>query len=165
MKVVVERQESEIDWTLSTFYFDGKEMGKGVEDEKREVKVYGETRIPNGTYDMCMRNSPNFSRSYFRDDYGNIIKAKNRITKELEDEFHTPHELAWVLNVPNFQYVLWHWGNTDKNTNGCYLVGSFFATIAGRKGVGASRSKYEDIYPILWRAIKEGKVTVEYKTV
>lgn len=165
MKVRVERQPSKKDWTLSTFYFNDVEMGKGVEDEKREIKVHGETRIPNGLYKMSMRNSPKFSRSYFRDDFGHVIRSKFRVTDELIERYHTPHELVWVLDVPNFEYILWHWGNTDDNTHGCYLVGSKFATIGGQNGVGSSRLKYEDIYPILWNAIKDEEVTVEYLTV
>lgn len=164
LKVLVLRQPSLIDCTLSNFYFDGKEKGKGVEDEKREVKLRGETCIPDGKYTFGLRPSPRFSKEYYRDDEGNLIRAKHRTTEALKAKYHTMHEMVWVLNVPNFQYILWHWGNTDDDTDGCYIVGSVFATIHGQKGVGASRKKYEEIYPILYRAIKGAGATVEYRT-
>lgn len=163
MKIDVIRKPSEKDWTLSTFYFDGIEKGKGVEDEEREVKVYGETRIPNGIYEMDLRYSPKFSKQYYRNNEGKIIHWRKRKTEALRKEYNTAHELIWVKDVPNFKYILWHWGNTDDDTHGCYIVGSFFATLGGQKGVGASRKKYEEVYPIVWKAIKEGNVSVEYK--
>lgn len=164
-KVLVLRQPSKLDWTLSDFYFDAFRMGVGVEDEKRETKVHGETRIPNGIYNLGLRNSPKFSNSYFRDDEGNLISAKERKTPEQIAMYHTPHEMIWVMDVPGFEYILWHWGNTDLDTHGCYIVGSVFGSSNGRDGVTNSRKKYTEIYPILWRSIRETKtgVTVEYK--
>jgi hypothetical protein len=161
--VLVLRKPSEPDWTLSRFFFDGKEKGVGVEDEKREVKVHGETCIPCDTYDMGLRNSPKFSHFFYRDDEGNLLEEKMRVTKENKAKYHTPHELVWVMNVPGFEFILWHWGNSDDDTHGCYIVGSIFGTITDQKGVLASKMKYKEIYPILWRSIKAGKVTVEYK--
>lgn len=162
-RVTVLRDESEADWTLSDFHFNGVHKGVGVEDEKREVKIKGETRIANDLYDMELRYSPKFSNSYLRDDNGNIKRSKYVKTDEDKAKYHTPHEMIWVRHVVNFQYILWHWGNTDDDTGGCYCVGTSKGVFGKQKGVTESRKKYEEIYPILWRAIKEGKVTVEYK--
>lgn len=164
MKVLVLREPSEADWTLSTFFFDDKETGVGIEDEKRTVKVKGETCISEGVYEMGLRASPKFSYSYYRDDEGNLIDNKSRKTIELQKKYHTAHEMIWVMDVPNFEFILWHWGNTDDNTDGCYIVGSKFGTIDKQKAVLSSREKYIEIYPILYQAIKKGKVTVEYKS-
>ncbi len=164
MKVTVLRQPSEADWTLSSFLFDDKQMGVGVEDEKREVKVKGETRIPEGVYKMDLRVSPKFSYSYYRDDDGNLIETKARTTIELQNKYHTAHEMIWVKDVPDFEFILWHWGNTDDDTDGCYIVGSTFGVIDKQKAVLASRDKYKEVYPILFKAIKKGGVTVEYKS-
>jgi hypothetical protein len=163
MKVLVLRDPSELDCTSSDFLFDDKQMGVGIEDEKRAVKVKGETCISEGVYEMGLRTSPKFSYSYYRDDDGNLIESKHRTAIELQRKYHTAHEMIWVMNVPNFEYVLWHWGNSDDDTDGCYIVGSKFGIIDKQKAVLASRDKYKEIYPILFKAIKKGKVTVEYK--
>lgn len=164
MKVLILRDPSEKDWTTSEFFFDEKKMGVGIEDERRSVKVKGETCIPEGVYEMGLRDSPKFSYSYFRDDEGNLIDNKSRTTIELQKKYHTAHEMIWVKDVPKFEYVLFHWGNTDDDTDGCYIVGSKFGEIDKQKAVLASRDKYKEIYPILFKAIKKGGVTVEYKS-
>jgi hypothetical protein len=161
----VERYPSEADWTLSEFFLKSGNKGVGVEDESRiekgEKKIKGETRIQNGIYEFGLRVSPAFSKEYFRDDSGFLSKTKS-------DRFYNPHEMIWVMNVPLFEFILWHWGNTDDDTNGCYIVGSRFETFTGQRGVAESRIKYLEIYPVLWKAIKEAwrkgeKVYVEYK--
>lgn len=168
--VLVLRNPSTPDWTLSNFYFDGKEKGKGVEDEKRAIKKKGETCISLGIYNFGLRFSPKFSKEYYRDDEGNLILAKERKTPEQIAKYHTMHEMLWVLNVKDFEFILWHWGNTDEDTDGCYIVGSVFGKTKGKDGVLNSRKKYTEIYPILFRSIKEAEkagkfVTVEYKEV
>lgn len=158
-KVEVIRKPSEKDWTLSEFFFDGVRRGVGVEDERREIKVKGETRIDEGEYYFDLRFSPKFSNSYFRDDQGNIISAKERVNPELIRKYHTAHEMLWVRDPLNFQFILWHWGNTDDDTEGCYIVGSVIGKVQGQDGVINSRKKYTDIYPILWRSVQEAKKT------
>lgn len=163
-KITVQRQPSDKDWTLSKFFSDdGLITGVGVEDEFRADKVKGETRIPAGTYDLDLRISPRFSKEYFRDENGNLIHTSKRTTAELMNKYAFQHELIWVTNVPGFEFILWHWGNTDDDTDGCYIVGSSFETFGNQKGVGGSRIKYMEIYSTIWRAIKAGNVQVEYK--
>jgi hypothetical protein len=162
--IFVERQPSTKDWTLSKFYSDCKTIsGVGVEDEKRTTKVKGETCIPAGTYPLDLRISPRFSKEYYRDDDGNLIAPSQRTTPELQQRFHTLHELIWVRNVPGFEFILWHFGNTDDDTEGCYIVGSVFGKVKGQDGVVNSRKKYTDIYPHIWRAIKKDVVNVTYR--
>lgn len=160
-RIIVERFDSEKDWTLSEFFIDNIKKGLGVEDEKRSVKVKGETRIPAGIYELGLRQSPKFSSSYYVDKDGNLSQIKS-------DRFARAHELIWVKDIPGFEFVLWHWGNTDDDTDGCYIVGSSTSTFNGQKGVGGSRAKYVEIYPIIWKMIKEAqekgkKIYVEYR--
>ena len=161
---VVKRLPSEKDWTLSNFEVlsSGKKIafGFGVEDEKRDVKVKGETRVPAGIYELDLRYSPKFSKSYYVDKDGILSQVKN-------DRFNKEHELIWIKNVPNFEFVLIHWGNTDDDTDGCYIVGSTFSTFGTQKGVGGSRSKYTEIYPKIYSLICEAeekgtKVYIQY---
>lgn len=165
MNINVNRQKSALDWTLSSFLSDCQTVkGVGVEDEYRAVKVHGETRILKGVYNLSLTNSPKFSKEYYRDDEGNLIIAKDWFygTPDIKAKYHTPHEAITVDNVPNFSRVLWHWGNTDIDTDACYIVGSVFGKTKGRDGVVNSRKKYTEIYPLIFRAIKKGKVTATY---
>lgn len=163
--IFVNRQKGQKDWTLSTFNSDDNSIkGVGVEDEKRDVKVFGETRIGAGTYELTLTSSPKFSKEYYRDENGNLMLAKdwNLAKPEVKAVFKFPHELITVTGVKNFDRILWHWGNTDLDTHGCYIVGSVFGKTKGRDGVINSRKKYTEIYPLIFRAIKKGKLNVIY---
>jgi len=159
--IKVLRNPSEKDWTLSEFYIDGIKSGVGVEDEARTIKVFGETRIPNGVYELELTVSPKFSSSYFVDENGYISKYKDA-------RFNKEHLLIHVKNVPEFDRILWHWGNTDDDTHGCYIVGTAFDKFASQKGVSGSRLKYVEVYPKIFKIIKNNaikgiKTFVEYK--
>lgn len=158
----VNRLKGEADWTLSKFDFDGKEMGVGIEDEKRDVKVKGETRLDAGLYDLALRNSPHFSNSYYRDDDGNLIHAIDRRTPEQIAMYSTPHEMIWITGTPRHEFCLIHWGNTDDDTDGCYVVGCVFGTSGKQKAVLNSRKKYTEIYPIIWKSIKNGLTQIKF---
>jgi hypothetical protein len=162
ISVTVKRYQSEKDWTLSEFFILGAFYGYGIEDELRTQKVHGETRIPNGVYELALTHSPRFSKDYF---VSNRIPEISRVQNA---EFQTPHKLITVLNVPNFSRILWHWGNTDDDTDGCYIVGSTIGDIKGQKAVLSSRKKYEQIYPVISSIIRSNaskgiKTHVEYK--
>ena len=145
MNIIVNRQKSQKDWTLSTFNADDNSFkGVGVEDEKRDIKVFGETRIGAGTYELELVNSPKFSHEYYRDANGNLMLAKdwNLSKPEIKGIFKWKHELIHVKNVANFESILWHWGNTDLDTHGCYIVGSVFRpTQAETKSATLTMSK------------------------
>jgi hypothetical protein len=148
--IIVDRFPSERDWTLSEFFIDGIRRGVGVEDENRDVKVKGETRVDSGIYELDLRHSPKFSHSYYADDEGYLNKTKT-------DRFKNEHQMIWVKGTPRHEFILWHWGSTDDNTDGCYIVGSSFATFDKQKGVSGSRIKYTEIYPVIFQHIKRMK--------
>jgi hypothetical protein len=168
-QVIVERYPSEKEWTLSEYFIEGVKYGVGVEDQEQHIKVHGETRIDNGIYELGLRDSPKFSNSYYVDSDGNLSPTKN-------ERFNKPHQLIWVMGVDNFLYVLWHWGNSDLDTDACFIVGSYFGdievTVKGKKeirrGVVSSRINYVKMYPIIYKLIKANeakglKTYVEYK--
>lgn len=120
-----------------------------LEDEYRplEAKVMGETRIPAGTYKITLRTVGGFHTRY-GERYGDAH-----------------HGMLWVRNVPGFEYILIHSGNTDEHTAGCLLVGdSQNENITKSNGfIGASRTAYERIYGPIADALKSGKqVTITY---
>ena len=160
--IEVLRYPSEADWTLSEFYINGVLFGFGIEDEHRDIKVKGETRIPNGVYEMELTHSPKFSKYYYES------KRVPEISKVKTSEFSEPHKLITLKDVPNFSRILWHWGNSDDDSMGCYIVGSSIGWVKGQRAVLGSRKKYEQIYPMISSLIRfnESKglpTLVEYK--
>jgi hypothetical protein len=133
------------DSTAGAFYIDGKGECFTLEDEAREVKVKHETCIPEGTYEITLRTEGGFHERYL---------------KKFGEAFHKG--MLWVRNVPNFEYILIHCGNTDKHTSGCLLLGKSI-----QKGfLGSSVDAYKEAYPkIAAHLLKGGKVFITYTSV
>lgn len=56
----------------------------------------------------------------------------------------TKYKDVWeVRNVPQRSAILIHWGNTEKNTSGCILVGKYYAQFGQQKGVADSKATFE----------------------
>lgn len=163
-QIKVLREPSTKEYTLSEFFIEDIRYGVGIEDEHRDEKKFGETRIPNGTYEIELTDSPKFSKEYFVDAEGYLSRTKS-------PRFNKPHQLITLKNVPNFSRVLWHWGNTDLDTDACYIVGSYHGSMKVKRNGKeemtmaslASRVKYLEIYPIIFQMIRknnrEGKKT------
>lgn len=66
-----------------------------LEDVVRDYKIYGETAIPYGTYEVVVSYSNRFKRY-----------------------------LPLLPNVPNFTGVRIHTGNKSTDTEGCLIVGA-----------------------------------------
>ena len=118
-----------------------------LEDEHREDKVAGETRIPSGTYNITLRTTGGFHGRYVKK-YGDMHKG-----------------MLWVRDVPNFEYILIHTGNTDEHTAGCLLLGdSQQANFGSSNGmVGSSVNAYKRVYPAIAKALQDGKsVSITY---
>lgn len=105
MKLRLERKYFKDTYTIGNLYIDDSFFCNTLEDKNRdlnkngkfdngEVKMYAETCIPFGTYDVKITFSPKFKR-----------------------------ELPWLQNVPSFTGILIHRGNTAKDSAGCILVG------------------------------------------
>ena len=121
-----------------------------LEDEYRREKVYGETRIPNGTYQLGLRTVGGYNQKY---------------SKRFSD-IHIG--MLHVLDVPGFEYILIHCGNTDEHTAGCLLVGDSQENNQIKKDgfIGKSSQAYKRIYPRIASALERGeKVTITYKTI
>ena len=151
MKLKVLRFSSQEDSTSGLLFLEDNQEIKflcyTLEDEKRDVKVRGETRVPAGTYKLELRTEGGFHNKY-KDRYGKFHKG-----------------MLHVTNVPNFEFILIHTGNTDEHTAGCLLVGdSQENNVIVKDGfIGKSTNAYKRIYPDISKAISEGKeVTIEY---
>ena len=105
MKIVLKRIALRDTYTIGKLYIDDKYICDTVEDKVRDInkngvfdngekKVYGETAIPYGTYEVKWTYS-------------------NRFKKYMPE----------LLNVPNFSGIRIHSGNTAADSLGCIIVG------------------------------------------
>ena len=140
------QQGNEIDGIFKQTKF----LAYTLEDEQRNEKVFGETRIPNGTYKLGLRKVGGYHAKYSK---------------------RFPHihiGMLHVLDVPGFEYILIHCGNTDEHTAGCLLVGDSQENnqITADGFIGKSTQEYKRIYQAIAEAINCGEeVTITYKTI
>ena len=143
MNIVVDRFVSDNDATLSTVKIDGVFQCFGTEDEHREEKVAGETRIPAGRYKLSVRKVGGFNARYSRK----------------FPDFHLG--MLQVMGVPNFEYILIHIGNTDDDTAGCLVVGQN-AYTAGELKNGSSTNAYKEMYQKVIQSALAGVAYITY---
>ena len=109
-------------YTIGRLYVNGVRVCDTLEDTDRGLKqqmplaevqarkVYGQTAIPTGAYDLLMTYSPKFAAKSWAKPYNG--------------------RLPLVNGVPGFSGVRIHPGNTAADTLGCILVGR--NTVVGR---------------------------------
>jgi len=151
MKLEVLRFSSQKDSTNGLLFDvtkDRKFLAYTLEDEHRDTKIKAETRIPAGTYEITLRKVGGFDKRY-SNKYGDMHKG-----------------MLWVRDVPGFEYILIHTGNTDEHTAGCLLVGDTqYQNITKTKDgfIGSSVNAYKRIYPNIADAIEQGEcVEISY---
>lgn len=158
MELLLKRIARKPNYTIGRLYVNGKYFCDTVEDKDRdinrngrfdggEVKVSGETAIPNGRYRVTMKvQSPKFAP---KDAY-KWWKPDGRYGM-----------LPRLLAVPHFEGILIHSGSSARSSAGCLIVGR--NTVVG--GVTESMATCKRLYPLLWDAeIKKGEaiwITVE----
>lgn len=101
MDLRIDRIFKKEDYTIGKLYINGVFLCSTLEDKVRtldttEDKIYGETAIPEGRYEVILSYSKRF----------------NKILPEL-------------LNVPFFKGIRIHAGNDKEDTEGCILVGEY----------------------------------------
>jgi len=126
MEIRVVREQYRPGCTIGRMYLDGVFECFTLEDGIRTNKVYGETAIPAGSYSVIVNYSPRFKVS-----------------------------LPLVQDVPNFEGVRIHPGNTAANTLGCILVGRNWKP--GSEEITASRLAFEPLKRKIVEAIARGE--------
>ena len=155
MKLDVVRTQFGEDATNSLLFIDGVFECYGLEDEIRDVKVYAESAIPLGEYEIKFRTVGGFH-----------TRTKARYDAKYGEGWHLG--MLELQDVPNFEFILVHSGNTDESTMGCYLVGNTQQDLDVSKDgfIGSSRVAYEKMYPKVRDALVAGeKVTIKYSNV
>ena len=141
MKLTLKRIALRSTYTIGRLYVDGNYFCDTLEDTVRDLnkngkfdngekKVYAKTAIPYGTYEIKWTYSPRFKK-------------------------YTPQ----LMNVPSFEGIRIHAGNTSDDTEGCLILGE-------NKQVGKvlnSRATINKFYPIIKKACSKEKVTIEIK--
>ena len=145
MKLDVLRYKDDGNTTLGLLFVDGVFECYTLEDEERDIKIKGETRIPEGTYKLDFRRELSGLTEKYRRKYDWF-------------DFH-----LHVKDVPNFKYVYIHIGNTEKNTDGCLLLGS--TVDKDSMFQGRSTDAYKTLYQKVGVAINKGEpINITYKT-
>lgn len=114
-----------------------------LEDEFRTKKVWAETRIPQGAYKVKLREE------------GGMLK---RYQERFGKQGHPG--MLHLQDVPNFEHVYIHVGNTDDDTAGCVLVG-MGAQCVNRGGyLLHSTEAYIALYQRCLAALKQGREVI-----
>lgn len=132
MELLLERKYLKSNYTIGKLYIDGKFFCNTLEDCVRDInkngtfdcgefKIKGHTAIPYGKYEVNITYSLKFRR-----------------------------DLPLLLNVPFFEGIRIHRGNTHKDSSGCILVGE-----NTKKGMVLNSTKYElEIIKLIKDALK-----------
>lgn len=152
MEILVDRKWKKQSYTIGNLIIDDEwfcnvleDTDRGLDDQMpeskiKELKKPSITAIPRGTYEITLDViSPKFSKVSF---YKEVCNGK----------------LPRLLNVKGFEGILIHAGNTDKDSEGCLLVG-----VNLKKGkVLNSRETFKKLYKLLKdRRIKGEKITIK----
>lgn len=97
------------DYTIGRLFIDGEYFCDTLEDPVRQLdsikdKIYSKTAIPTGKYKISM----------------SVVSSKYSIRKSYN---WCGGRLPRLLDVPFFEGILIHSGNTPDHTAGCILVG------------------------------------------
>lgn len=126
-------------------------LSYALEDPMRDVKIAGDTAIPDGTYPLTLRTEGGFHKDYSEPGHWAYKIHKG---------------MLWVRDVPDYEYILIHTGNRDKHTRGCLLVGNGSRQNLMDEGeIQSSRDAYKRIYPPIAAALLAGtKVAITYRS-
>ncbi|HEB9949786.1 TPA: hypothetical protein SA844_000720 [Campylobacter jejuni] len=108
-----------------------------LEEDKEGVERNKDLRIPEGIYNLERHTGSSFNIS------GRKTVAGVKVLKD--DDF--------VINVYNEEVpldrrILIHWGNTDKDTEGCILLG--LTKDNNNESVGQSRQACKEFYDLMY---------------
>lgn len=139
MELTLKRIAKKDTYTIGKLYVDGEYFCDTLEDKDRgltsdmslkdikKIKVYGQTAIPSGRYRVTMNMSSRFKKV-----------------------------MPLLLNVPGFDGIRIHSGNTAADTQGCILLGQ--NKVVGK--VINSRIYTDKLYQIISTCLKKETIYI-----
>lgn len=124
MNLLLKRSRSTSVSTPGALFVDGDFECYTIEDVVRQTKIHGQTAIPAGRYHLIINQSNRFKRL-----------------------------LPLLLDVPEFEGVRIHPGNTAADTEGCILVGD----VPQGDFLGSSRVAFDRLFAKLKAAFDAGQ--------
>jgi hypothetical protein len=128
MELQIKRTDFSEESTIGELSVNGVFECYTLEDKVRPVKIAGKTAIPSGRYEVIINFSQRFQK-----------------------------QLPLLLNVPNYEGVRIHSGNTAANTEGCILVGE----TKTDNFVGESRWAFNRLFEKMKVAAETEKIFLE----
>ncbi|HSI74346.1 MAG TPA: DUF5675 family protein [Lunatimonas sp.] len=114
--------------TLGLMFLQGKFFAYTLEDTHQDEKIRGNTRIPQGVYPLELnRNVTGLTQTY-----------RNKFAWF---DFHVE-----IKEIPNFDRVYIHIGNTHVDTMGCILIADGVNAADPQKMITHSRMAFERFY-------------------
>lgn len=126
MKLLLEREKPSLTCMMGSLFVDGEFECFTLEDVPRPTKIKGETAIPAGTYKVILTMSPRFKKI-----------------------------MPLLLNVPGFDGIRIHTGNTHADTEGCLVVGQEVGPDG--ESLLRSRAAYQPLFEKMQAATAAGQ--------
>lgn len=153
MKLELKRIAKKDKYTIGHLYINNKYFCDTLEDPDRGLtstmnlteikakKIKGDTAVPTGTYKITLDIvSPKYS-NFSKYPYVKFCGGK----------------MPRLLNIPGYEGVLIHAGNTQKDTEGCLLVGA--NKVVGK--VINSQVTWRNLYEILQKDKSNLSITIK----
>lgn len=138
MNLLLERAWTVAEATLGGLTVDDRFQCFSLEDVGRAVKIPGETRIPAGEYEIKLR-------------------TEGRVHEKYAQLYPEHRGVLWLQDVPGFEWIYIHVGNTKEDTDGCILLGD---TLLAAGRLADSVVAYRRVYGIVSNAILAGELVV-----
>lgn len=117
-----------------------------LEDEYREVKVAGETRIDSGFFELKIR------------------EEDSPLTIKHREEYNDGFDVPWffyhieIVGLPRHKFCYFHAGNKETHTDGCPLLNDTANNNSIEAGdMSRSRQATKRFYDIVYPHLKAGK--------
>jgi hypothetical protein len=125
--------------TLGLIFLRNKFFAYTLEDSHQDVKIAKKTRIPSGIYSLDFNKIETDLTKKYRNTYGNWF------------DFHLE-----IKEIPNFNNVYIHVGNTHEHTAGCILIADG-VSAATSKSLQYSRIAFERFYKKISALLKSNE--------